>query len=174
MGAAFSALSFDVGNIQSLGWLVPCLCAITVNNIKRTTIIWQSTKWCSETKVSQQLSGRGGETAPHVRCKATLEMHVFSRKKKNKTQKKAHVCVCGDWVGSRTVRWCGRPRGEKGKEKGRMQKRAKDFCELFGRCWSRWNAECLHSSYFNILRKHGESGSKLLLSSPPLLPQPLL
>lgn len=35
---------------------------------------------------------------------------------------------------------------------------------------SRWNAECLHSSYFNILRKHGESSSKLLLSSPSSCP----
>lgn len=59
------------------------------------------------------------EKAPHVRCKATLEMHVSSRKKKEE-EKKEHVCVCRDWVGGRTARWCGRPRGEEGKQNGRM------------------------------------------------------
>lgn len=35
-------LSFDVENIQSLGWLLPYSCARTVNNIKRTIITWQA------------------------------------------------------------------------------------------------------------------------------------
>lgn len=112
----FFALIFDVENIQFLGWLLPYLCVITVNNIKRT-IIWPAPPLSSGLKPKRVDSSvkEEAEKAPHLKCKETLEMHVSRRKKKKK-----HVFVCRDRVGDRTERRCRRPCGEEGKQNRRM------------------------------------------------------
>lgn len=106
---------------------------------------------------------------PHVRCKVILDMYI-----KRKKVRKKPMCLLvetgreagqrggvGDFMGSRARRTV---------SYGREQRTFVSFLAAAGA----GGMQCLHSSYFNILRKHEESGSKLLLSSPPRLPLPLL
>lgn len=126
MGAAFSALSFDVENIQSLGWLVPCLCAITVNNIKRTTIIWQAPSGVLKPKWAN--SSVKEEAKRHMLGAKRLWKCMSSAGKRKIKRRKKLMCVfvetgwgAGQWGGVEDLV------GRRARKKGGCKKEQRTF-----------------------------------------------